>query len=246
MDRIKLLAGLSAVLILIATVATWIITKDINITVVILTLASTLATVMMAVTIYELDIAIKELNFEAVSTVYEMMDEKVKEDIAKIRDWHLSDLRSGKISKGELITPARGEFLEDKEKVKIVSDASRVLNRIGYFVYRDFIGGWFIQEQYAGLVLDSFLAMKPYLKLLRDSRECKGDTECEHGAWFLRRFYLLLVLISYDYLYRNFQKNCEQTFKKYGYDGCITPVPKEWLAEDVKKWLRRKGYKKYV
>ncbi|NJE48387.1 hypothetical protein E3E30_02180 [Thermococcus sp. 9N3] len=253
MDRIKLLAGLSAVLILIATGATWVITRDINTTIVILTLASTLATVMMAVTIYELDIALKELNFEAVSAVYEMMDEKVKGDITKIRKWHQEDSEKGLISKGDEVKEEfYREFFRDNEKVKTVSDASRVLNRIGYFVYRDFVGDWFIQEQYAGLILDSFLAMKPYLKALRNRRECGDEDEksekegCKNGPWFLRRFYLLLVVISYDYLCREFQENCEKTFKKYGYPGHTNPIPKEWLAEDVRKWLKKKGYKNYV
>ncbi|NJE03093.1 hypothetical protein [Thermococcus sp. MV11] len=245
MDRIKLLAGLSAVLILIATGATWAITRDINTTIVILTLASTLATVMMAVTIYELDIALKELNFEAVSEVYEMMDENLKENISKIKRWHAEDLQAGRISGGVLVGPARGDFLKDEERVKAVSDASRVLNRVGYFIYRDFVGDWFIQEQYAGLILESFLAMRPYLKALRDSRECEGNEECENGPWFLRRFYLLLVVISYQYLCKNFNKNCEKVFEKYK-ESVGKPVPSKWLADDVKSWLKKKGYKEYL
>ncbi|WP_297497159.1 hypothetical protein [Thermococcus sp.] len=245
MDRIKTLALVSATLIIIATAITWAITRDVNMTLAILTLASTIATVIMAVTIYELDIALKELNFEAVSEVYGMMNRELKENIGKIQGWHMKDLEDGKISKGKLVDAAKKEFLRDKEKTKAVSAASRVLNRVGYFVYRDFVGDWFIQEQYGGLILDSFLAMKPYLKVLRDERECKDDEECKNASWFLRRFYLLLVVISYHYLCKNFRKNCEKTFEKYG-ESPANPVPPRWLANDVKAWLKKKGYKKYL
>ncbi|WP_240912155.1 MULTISPECIES: hypothetical protein [unclassified Thermococcus] len=83
MERIKRIAFLSAGIILLATGLAWVITRDVNTTLVILTLASTLATVIMAVTIYELDIAIRELNFEAISAVYELMDEKVKKRLER-------------------------------------------------------------------------------------------------------------------------------------------------------------------
>ncbi|ASJ00958.1 hypothetical protein [Thermococcus gorgonarius] len=239
MNRIKVLAIVSAFLIIISTGIVWLITADINITLAVLTLASTIATVMMAVTIYELDIAIKELNFETVSKTYEMMDEKLKKQLGEIKSWKLKKL-------------SVEEFLRDSEKTKTVREASKTLNRIGYFVYREFIGDWFIQEQYAGLVLDSFLAMKEYLKALRDSAECEKDglgnnekEACKKGPWFMRRFYLLLVVISYAYLCERFPQQCEALFRGYGLEP-DNPVPSEWLEKDVKKWLKRKGYGKYL
>ena len=239
MDRIKTLALLSAVLITIATAVAWIFTHDVNVTLAILTLASTIATVMMAVTIYELDIAIKELNFESISATYEMMDETLKAQLGEIRSWKRDGLTVR-------------EFLNDPDRVKTVREASKTLNRIGYFVYRDLVGDWFIQEQYAGLVLDSFLAMREYLKALRDSSECESKDlsgkkleACKRGPWFMRRFYLLLVVISYAYLCRQFPMQCEATFRKYGLEP-KNPVPKEWLERDVKRWLKKRGYWRYL
>ncbi|MBP1912523.1 hypothetical protein [Thermococcus stetteri] len=243
MSRIQRVALFFAVIILVATVIAWWLTKDINITLAVLTLASTLATVMMAVTIYELDIAIKELNFEAVSEVYNMMDESLKEKLREISSW------STRNNDGNVLSVEN--FLKDNEKRKLVSDASITLNRVGYFVYRDFVGDWFIQEQYGGLILDSFLAMKPYLKALRDESECRteeGDEEpmeCINGPWFMRRFYLLLVVISYAYLCENFPDQCRAKFSKYHLSP-ENPVPVKWLHSEVVKWLKKRGYGKYL
>ncbi|WP_297458939.1 hypothetical protein [Thermococcus sp.] len=210
-----------------------------NVTLAILTLASTIATVMMAVTIYELDIAIKELNFESISATYEMMDDELKGQLRNIKSWKLQGLSAE-------------EVLKDPKKLEAVREASKTLDRIGYFVYRDLVGDWFIQEQYAGLILDSFLAMKDYLKALRDSSEC-GDTSlsereqavCKKGPWFMRRFYLLLVVISYAYLCEKFPFQCESTFRRYGLKP-QNPVPSEWLEQDVKKWLKKRGYGRHL
>jgi hypothetical protein len=245
MKSIKAVALISAILIFIATVATWAFTRDVNSTLVVLTLASTIATVMMAVTIYELDIAIKELNFEAVSATYSMMDDSLKDKLRKIRSWW-------QLKEGGKRGLSVGEFLKDNEKRKIVSEASKTLNRVGYFVYRGFVGDWFIKEQYAGLILDSFLAMRPYLKALRDESECKSNEDgndkrgqCHNGPWFMRRFYLLLVVISYAYLCENFPKQCQTIFEKYGLQ-IEPPVPKEWLHREIRGWLKKRGYEGYL
>ncbi|WP_048148087.1 hypothetical protein [Palaeococcus ferrophilus] len=239
MDRIKVLALVAAGLITLTTAGTWITTKDLNLTLAILTLASTIATVIMAITIYELDIAIKELNFEAIFATYNLMDDKLKRQLKEIKSW-----RSNNISVEK--------FLRDAEKKKTVQEASRTLNQVGYFVYKEFVGDWFIQEQYAGLILDSFLAMKPYLKALRDASECDKDNldkeekeSCKKSPWFMRRFYLLLVIISYEYLSRKFSQQLVALFKDYGFKP-HNPVPKEWIEEDIKKWLKRRGYKQYI
>ncbi|ASJ03167.1 hypothetical protein A3L09_07820 [Thermococcus profundus] len=242
MKGIKTVALVSAVVIFIATAATWAFTHDVNSTLIVLTLASTIATVMMAVTIYELDIAIKELNFEAVSATYGMMDESLKDKLRKIRSWW--DQENGK-----MCLPVE-EFMKDNEKRKIVGEASKILNRVGYFVYREFVGDWFIQEQYGGLILDSFLAMRPYLKALRDEAECREgegseNEKCTNGPWFIRRFYLLLVVISYVYLCENFPEQCRGIFEKYGMN-VEKPVPKGWLHREIREWLRRKGYWEYL
>ncbi|WP_157868111.1 hypothetical protein [Pyrococcus abyssi] len=235
MRRVKVLALISSILIMVATIISWVITQDVNITLALLTLASTIATVIMAVTIYELDIAIKELNFETVSTIYEMIDDTLKKQIQEIKSWR---------SQGISIE----DFLEDQRKRKIVKEASKTLNRIGYFVYREFIGEWFIQEQYAGLILDSYLAMLPYLKAFRDSSECKkrslNEKEvdiCKKSPWFIRRFYLLLVVISYHYFCKNFPAQCKAIFNSYKLEP-KNPVPEQWLENDVKRWLKRRGY----
>ncbi|WP_240912154.1 MULTISPECIES: hypothetical protein [unclassified Thermococcus] len=133
--------------------------------------------------------------------------------------------------------------MKDKEKVQKVRNASKTLNRVGYFVYRNFVGEWFVQEQFGGLILESFLAMKPYLEALRIQSECaeKGDEECVKQPWFMRRFYLLIVVISYKYMAEEFEQQCRELFKKYGYDFAL-PVPESWLARDVKNWLKKRGY----
>jgi hypothetical protein len=97
-----------------------------------------------------------------------MMDESLKEKLREISSWSVRNDDGKKVLSVE-------DFLSDNEKRKIVGEASKTLNRIGYFVYREFVGDWFIQEQYSGLILDSFLAMKPYLKALRDESECRAD-----------------------------------------------------------------------
>jgi hypothetical protein len=237
MKRVKLIALVSSLLIaLVATVAwkLW----DLEATNVVLTAITTIATVIMAVTIYQLDLTLQQLRFEALNKVYDFLSNDVKRDLNDISNW----ARERRKPEDVFIWDSSGE---NWGKVRFVSVA---FNKIGYYVYKGFLDEEFIQEEFGGLVVRSFVAIRPYLQYMREKSEPKDK------PWFMRRFYLLVVIVCEQYLRekKEFKEYLEKIVNEYGDEstkrdyknGSLVPI--EWLADDVKRWLKKKGYLKKI
>jgi len=229
--KIIRMVGLSSFTVLVSSLMIWYFVNDINIVEIGLGGITTIATVVLAMTIYQLDITLKQLRFDSLNHIYSLLHKDVKKDLEDITKWAEKRKPADKVMKNP----------KNWDKVRFVSIA---FNRIGYYVYRNFIEEDFIQEEFGGLVILSFIAIRPYLQYMRESSEPRDK------PWLMRRFYLLIVIVCEKYLKEKigYYEYVADMVKKYGDESTINDfekgslVPRSWLADDVKKWLTRKDY----
>lgn len=225
------MAGLASFIVILFSFMIWYFANDISILQVGLGGITTIATVILAIGIYQMDITLKQLRFDSLNHIYSLLHKDVKEDLKDITKWAEKRRPADKVMESE----------KNWDKVRFVSIA---FNRIGYYVYRNFIEEDFVQEQFGGLVVRSFIAIRPYLQYMRDSDEPKNK------PWLMRRFYLLIVVACEKYLRKKmkYKEYLSSMVKNYGDKKTINDfkkgslVPISWLADDVKRWLTRKGY----
>ncbi|EEB73858.1 hypothetical protein [Thermococcus sp. AM4] len=232
MRHVKLIALISSVMILIISTIAWSLTKNFDATNVVLTAITTIATVIMAVTIYQLDLTLQQLRFDALNKTYEFLSNDIKQDLNIISQWAKEKRSPDEIFSGK----------DHDKNWQIVRFVSVAFNKVGYYVYKGFIDETFIQEEFGGLVVRSFIAIRPYLEYIRNK------SEPEDKPWFMRRFYLMIVVVCENYLRKNFPEYLKRLVNEYGnsdikrdYDSGSL-VPKRWLAKDVYSWLQKKGY----
>ncbi|AIF70363.1 hypothetical protein PAP_09945 [Palaeococcus pacificus DY20341] len=206
---------------------------------ILLTAASTIATVVMAITIYQLDLTLKQLRFEALNRVYDILNNDIKEELNTIFEWAKKDMRAE-----EILGDTKSNDNSIKKNIDAVRYVSVAFNKVGYYVYKDFIDVSFIQEELGGLVVKSFLAIKPYLSYMRNQNESPEE------PWFMRRFYLMITVACESYLKKHHPQTFEKILEDYGRDEDKTAyknkqsiVPDKWLADDVKSWLKKHGFK---
>lgn len=195
---------------------------------------SAIASVIMLMMIKQLNVSIKRLSFQAIDQIYNEFSKEMKSDYHDIINWSREDKNPQ-----EVLNMGYGDakkISENKEKLRHVSVA---LNRAGYSVYKDFINVEYLQEQFGGMIITSFLAMKPYLKYYRDQNE--GE---DNPVWDMRRYYLLLVVACEKYHKKNFEPSFMEILEQYGdnedkkaVEKEKTIVPVEWLHKDIKRWL---------
>jgi len=227
---VKIVALASSV-VAVSSLTVWYFANDISIIEIGLTGITTIATVILAMTVYQLDITLKQLRFDSLNRIYDYLHTDVKKEIKDIIKWAYKREPADKVMESE----------ENWDKVRFVS---AIFNRIGYYVYKDFIKENFIQEQFAGLVIRSFVAIRPYLQYMR------SRSEPANKPWLMRRFYLLIVVICEKYIREKLEYNdyIANIVEKYGDESTIDDfkrgslVPVSWLADDVKKWLTKRGY----
>jgi len=222
-------------ILMISTIA-WFLTKNFDATNVVLTAITTIATVIMAVTIYQLDLTLQQLRFEALNKAYDFLSNDIKADLNVIGEWAKEGKTPEEVFSGDTKN-------ENWNKVRFVSVA---FNKVGYYVYKGFLDERFIQEEFGGLVVRSFVAIRPYLKYMREQSEPKNK------PWFMRRFYLLIVVVCEQYLRdrEEFREYLRKLVEDYGDEevkedferGSL--VPEEWLSDDVREWLKKRGYLK--
>ncbi len=218
MSTSKLMA-ISAIILVLAVVAlTWIISTDINIIKLILALVTATSTVIMAITIYQLDITLQQLRFDALNKTYDFLSRDIKEDLNYINNWRKKGKKANEICR----------IQANCDKVRYVSIA---FNRIGYYVYKGFLDPSFIQEVFGGFPIRSFIAIRPYLEYMRNLNEPKDK------PWLMRRFYLLIVILCEEYYKKKNPEYIKKILRSHSENGSL--VPPEWLHEDIKKWLKK-------
>ncbi|GIU93183.1 MAG: hypothetical protein KatS3mg011_2089 [Acidimicrobiia bacterium] len=193
-----------------------------------LTLLSTTATAIMAATVYQLDLSIQQLRFDALSQTYDYLNEKIKSDLDEAARWAREEL-------------SVSDVVDDQNRREALRNGSIALNKVGYLVYKGLLDVSFVQEEFGGLVVRSFVAMRPYLQALRE------ESEPSDQPWFMRRFLLLIAVACDRYLQEQFPEYRRQIIEQYGRhvehlaQDAVDVVPLAWLSEDVKTWLRGKG-----
>ncbi len=236
MRRIKLIAIATSLSILLIVATTWMVVHDTDVTNLVLATVTAIATVIMAVTIYQLDLTLQQLRFEALNKAYDFLSNDIKADLNVISEW----AKEGKTPEEVFSGDAKDE---NWNKVRFVSVA---FNKVGYYVYKGFLDERFIQEEFGGLVVRSFVAIRPYLRYMREQSEPKNK------PWFMRRFYLMIVVVCEQYLRdrKEFREYLRKLVEDYG-DKEVKEdfergslVPEEWLSDDVREWLKERGYLK--
>ena len=195
----------------------------------VLAVLATSATVVMAVTVYQLDLSLQHLGFDALNKTYEFLNRDIKGQLDEILDW------------AEKKKPVE-EVLNDDRNREVVRYASVALNKIGYFVYKGILEVSFVQEEFGGLVVKSFVSMRPYLVAMR------GQSEPDGEPWFMRRFFLLIAIACERYLAEKFPTYLGEIVGRYAdadtkrdfASGSM--VPRDWLAEEIRSWLEKRQY----
>ncbi|MBU4501887.1 MAG: hypothetical protein KKA79_04790 [Nanoarchaeota archaeon] len=109
-----------------------------------------IATAIMAVTILQLWLTLKQLKFQALEKTYDYLENEIKEDLNCIYKW------AEKGSEPEYVLgKEEKETDEIKENRKKLRNVSIALNKTGYLVYKKILDIKSIQEEFVGLVMTS-------------------------------------------------------------------------------------------
>ncbi|WP_428721650.1 DUF4760 domain-containing protein [Thermus sp.] len=212
---------------------------------------STGATIVVAVSIRQLELGVRHLRLDTLNFVYQLLDrDSFKQEIHDLIRQISSEIQSISIKEPKEKESSKEEeeeeerLLKEEERLLKVAKISATFDRVGYFVYKGYLEAEYIADLFGFLILRSFLAFKPYLEKLR-YREEGPD-----GPWFFRRYYLLLVVTLEKVLYENpdFRPLLENLYKKWNQPTPEKPsklpaiVPQEWLSREVRGWLKRNGF----
>lgn len=198
---------------------------------------STGATIVVAVSIRQLELGVRHLRLDTLNFVYQLLDkDSFKQEIHDLIRQISNEIRS--------INEPVEEKLSKEERLLKVAKISATFNRVGYFVYKEYLEVEYVADLFGLLILKSFLAFKPYLEELR-YREEGPD-----GPWFFRRYYLLLVVALEKVFYENpdFRSLLENLYRKWNQSipkkssDLPAIVPQEWLSREVRSWLKRNGF----
>jgi len=192
---------------------------------------SVIVACLMVGGLLELRVAFGQLRFETLNKIYESLSEERSVQLEELKNIRIKHECNGSISE------------VDEERTKSLSRfLSRQYNRIGHYVYKDYMDSETMMEEFGGLIIRSWGIMKPYLKLVRDKDEF-GE------QWFMRRYYLMLVAAVEGEMIRRggqFVEYLDNIKEKNFLNPQEPAVPAEWLASDVLEWLKEKRLYNYV
>ena len=193
----QLALGIAAAIIA-ASVAAWLYSESLANT--LLAAVSAAATTATAIMVKELEIAVKQLRFEAVKEAYGNLDNREFKDTVekKICPW----LKENLDQVDWLTCSKHGEKAgKTWEEIKQATRyASISLNKTGFLVYMEFIDPKPLAEELGGLILRSFTCLRPLLVCMRNTSEPPTQ------PWFMRRFALLLTLYTEHYLAKQWRQ----------------------------------------
>ena len=201
----QLALGIAAAIIAIS-IAAWLYSESLANT--LLAAISAAATTATAIMVKELEIAVKQLRFEAVKEAYNNLDNKEFKDTVekKICPWLKDNL--------DQIDWLSCNIHGDKKTQKAWEEAKQAaryasisLNKTGFLVYMDFIDPKPLAEELGGLILRSFACLRPLLVCMRNTSEPPSQ------PWFMRRFALLLALYTEHYLAKQWRLYLQETLQ---------------------------------
>jgi len=191
---------------------------------------SVIVACLMVGGLLELRVAFGQLRFETLNKIYESLSEERSVQLEELKNIRIKHECNGSISE------------VDEERTKSLSRfLSRQYNRIGHYVYKDYMDSETMMEEFGDLLLGPGY-YEPYLKLVRDKDEF-GE------QWFMRRYYLMLVAAVEGEMIRRggqFVEYLDNIKEKNFLNPQEPAVPLEWLASDVLEWLKEKRLYDYV
>jgi len=192
----------------------------------------------MVAMIKQLSTSLKNLKLQALGEIYSWFDEKHKNELDVIKGWRMENKKPE-----EVLGSKKDKNITNR---RILRNVSIAYNRAGFSVYKDFLSIDIIVEQFAGVIVEAFLAMKPYLQYIREERE-----HPKRENWGMRRFHFMIVIPCQKFLDKNFKNDMEKILENFGdredknnYRNKKYVVPLEWLGTRTHEryWLIRKGY----
>ncbi len=188
----------------------------------------------------------QHIRLESLHFIYEMFEEPFKNDLHELirlsnqKKLCASENDSG--SGAEINNSNTSSVYDDHEQR--IAKITAVLNRIGYYVYRDYLDVDYIYDLFGLLILRAFVAFKECLVVIRNKQELANT------PWYFRRHFLLLVVALENRFFHDpiFQKELFALYKKANLDppsglkDLPVLVPKQWLSHDILRWLKSRRY----
>lgn len=204
------------------------------------------ATVFLAIGVRQLELQMQHMRLESLHFIYEMFEDPFKNDLHELiklsNQMRLctseDDSSLGADIKSSAPSSVRGD-LEQK-----IAKITAVFNRIGYYVYRDYLELDYIYDLFGLLILRAFVAFKECLVTIRNKQELPDS------PWYFRRHFLLLVVALENRFFRDpfFQKELLALYKKANSNppshlkDLPILVPRQWLSHDIIRWLKSRHY----
>ncbi len=200
----QLALGIAAAIIA-TSIAAWLYSESLANT--LLAAVSAAATTATAIMVKELEIAVKQLRFEAVKEAYSNLDNREFKDTVekKICTWLEENLDQVDWLTCSKHGEKAGKTWEEIRQATRYASIS--LNKTGFLVYMEFIDPKPLAEELGGLILRSFTCLRPLLVCMRNTSEPPTQ------PWFMRRFALLLTLYTEHYLAKQWRQYLQETLQ---------------------------------